>query len=541
MAFQFSEAANFKPGMLFLGRDEHGLEKGIATERHALTIAGSGSGKGAAQIIPNLLRWPHSVCVVDPKGENAEHTWQAREAMGQLVGVVDPFHVANVPDRLRVSINPLAMVDPSSLTTRADIEVIADGLVKRSDPKHTEWDDGAASIIAGVIAFVIAEAPPEHRTLTAVRKVLLQPNDALFQDAQRMMACEACGGLAKSAGLTIATGIEAAKGMEKDFLSGARRHSQWIDDPAHAAVLGSSTFDLDTLKTGRASLFLVIPPQYLDTQGVFLRLFVRSALNAMAKGNRQAGKCLFLLDEFFSLGRLDIVAKAAGLMRSYGVQLWVFLQDLGQLTSLYRDDAGTFFSNSDAHIFFGNTDADSLIHISARLGQFTAADLTSSPPQKQNLIWPTPDDIRRQAMQHDNAMAKHNYTMSMRGSPRLPPDTIRELISKRDEDTVAQNMIVFAKGKNIYRLRLAPYFQPAPKPEEPKPIKYRTPYRVMFFKFAALCGIAASFIVWFSHLGEKSQGFGQYFSELLFYTAGLIIIGISLVLVVLQKEQEGHT
>ena len=68
----------------------------MKTDRHALTVAGSRSGKGAAVIIPNLKRWTDNALVVDPKGEAARETWKERLAMGQAVHVLDPFGVADV-------------------------------------------------------------------------------------------------------------------------------------------------------------------------------------------------------------------------------------------------------------------------------------------------------------------------------------------------------------------------------------------------------------------------------------------------------------
>lgn len=53
-------------------------------------------GKGAALIIPNHLRRPHSAVVVDPKGENAEKIWEVHKAVGQNIYVLDPFRSANV-------------------------------------------------------------------------------------------------------------------------------------------------------------------------------------------------------------------------------------------------------------------------------------------------------------------------------------------------------------------------------------------------------------------------------------------------------------
>lgn len=459
MPFVFSnpQPYRFKDGDIFLGVDDQGQEIGIQTERHAIAVAGAGSGKGAALIIPNLLRWQASALCIDPKGENAERAYEAREAMGQTVGVLDPFHAAEVPERLRVSINVLDGIDPASRTARGDVETIADGLVKRADPRHAQWDDGAATVLAGVIAYVLADPPPEGASLPLIRTVLLQGHDALYVDAQRMLDCDACGGLAKAAGATIMAALESDKGMEKDFLGGARRHSAWLDDPAIADVLGASTFDLPSLKSGKGTLFLVLPPHYIDSKAAFLRLFVRSALNTMAAGGSgKGGRCLFLLDEFYALGKLDIVAKAAGLMRSYGVSLFPFLQDLGQLQELYGvKGAETFFGNADAHVFFGNSDAVTLQYVSDRLGRLTPDEITTDLPPLQNN---DPKSIFAH-YRHEQA-ASYNHKMRGVGNPRFTSSDIAALVGKGHGDKVAKTMIVFGKSGEILNLHLSPYFDP---------------------------------------------------------------------------------
>jgi hypothetical protein len=61
--------------------------------------------------------------------------------------------------------------------------VIADGLVKRADPKHAQWDDGAVSILAGIMAFVLTDVPPEKRNLMSIRAILMQEDEDLRADA----------------------------------------------------------------------------------------------------------------------------------------------------------------------------------------------------------------------------------------------------------------------------------------------------------------------------------------------------------------------
>ncbi len=60
---------------------------------HLVTIAPTRSGKGISAIIPNLLTYPGSVIVTDPKGENFAVTARRRQELGTQVVVFDPFGV----------------------------------------------------------------------------------------------------------------------------------------------------------------------------------------------------------------------------------------------------------------------------------------------------------------------------------------------------------------------------------------------------------------------------------------------------------------
>lgn len=485
--FRFTDttAHHFRPGMIFLGRDpQTGHDIGIKTERAAITIAGAGAGKNAALQIPNLLRWTENALVIDPSGGNVEVTWQAIEEMGQQVAVLDPFRVAKVPDRLRVGCNLLASIDPASLTAREDIRVIADGLVMRHDPKHGDWADARVDVIAGVIAQVVSKAPPEHRTLADVRACLTLPADAGKDEVSQLEAFftmmrenPSCGGLARHGGNVGLSSLKSkgGDGPISKAVPGAATDTKWIDSPAMESVLVGD-FDLASLKTGKVTVFLVLPPQYLDEHGRFLRLFVLAALQAMMKGGVGGRTCLFMLDEFFSLGYMQIVEKAAGLMRKYGVILWPFLQDLGQLIKLYDPNgASTFFGNSDAHIFFGNTDMPTLEHVSARLGTIKVEDTGATPVQAPVQSF---DIFNGQPNNTWNAVAnalyqtqQNHYQHALRsvGAPRLTPHDIRQIVGKT-EGVVANAMIVFGKGGDVFILALAPYFMRFAPPVPRNPV-----------------------------------------------------------------------
>ena len=467
----------YQTGDLFLGSDggeDGGCAIGIDTDRHAICIAGSRSGKGAGLIIPNLKRWPHNILCIDPKGENAELTYQDREKMGQAVHVLDPFGSADVPDRIRAKFNPLASIDLTSNRARADIADIANGLVVVTDPKHMEWIKGARSILAGIIAYVIADAPPDHRNFASVRNILMLPKETasgamgLWDHAQEMAADERIGGLIRNAGTMLITAMDSAKAIEKDFLGLARTSTDWLDDDSIAECLSDTTFQMADLKTGTVSVFLVLPSDgtFLETYGAFLRLFVKTALNAM--GKQQKGKrCLFILDEVYSLGKLDELVDSAGRLPSYGVHLFLFFQNLTQSFKRYdKEGTETFFGNADAHIFFGNTDGTTLDYVSKRMGNFTPNEVVQEPPKKRAYsFWKDSRFFRderesREIKQanDENLQAGYQHQMKLVGTPRLPPDQVKALVAKMDDDSVASSMIVFGKGDHVFNLQLAPYF-----------------------------------------------------------------------------------
>lgn len=443
------------PNPLFFGRmtGEDAKPLFVSTEKHAITIASSRSGKGVGVIIPNLRQWPNSALVIDPKGEAAEATAEQREKIGQKVYVLDPFKIADVPERFRASLNLLSELDPQSPRIREDINVIADGLVMRHDPKSGFWDGGGLSVIAGLIAHVLTGNHNHPKTLPTVREFLTANADRFAAIVDEMEENHSCGRLAATAaGKLTKTGTEAGH-----FLSVADENTKWLDSVAMSDLLGESDFSLRDLKREKVTVFLVLPVDLLEEHGRFLRLFVRCAIAAMAQpvnGQRKGESCLFLLDEFPALGHMSEIAKSSGLMPGYGVHLWPFVQDIGQLLEVYgHDGTHTFFGNADLHQFFGSVDKATLEYVSSMVGGWTQDDFKehfdeaeAGYPDEKTMFWLS--DVKAK-MLRENALARHNAVMDafkqMHGRPRLEGEKISQLIAK-GERGVSVHSINFVKG-----------------------------------------------------------------------------------------------
>lgn len=449
-----SQALAYQPDKLFLGvlnaRVERvtnedgtqgeryaqgGVPIGVKTDQHAITIAGSRTGKGRAAIIPNMLRYQGSVLAIDPKGELALATAEVRGGkLGQHVVVVDPFGTTTdeqgrpkLPEGYYRGFNPISLMRPASMIEDAVLMTDALVLPGAGDP---HWDESARTIIEGVILEVAtADRFEGRRSLVKVRDLLAEGEDrhdpvvaALFDtdDTTGMDVLEACmRESAEGAVRRAAADFFERPDRERDsVLSTARRHLRPLAFPEIAASLSGAGFDLSDLKRSSMTVYLCLPGRHMGPCGRWLRLFVNLALQAMetTKGQPAAGcPVLFVLDEFAALGHMRQIEDAAGQIAGYGVKLWPILQDLGQLKALYKERWETFMGNAGTLQFFGNNDLTTLEWISKRLGSTTIEQLSSSHV--------TPGAARSGAM---------GESYAPRTTPILEPDEIALAFGRAD-------------------------------------------------------------------------------------------------------------
>lgn len=120
------------------------------------------------------------------------------------------------------------------------------------------------------------------------------------------------------------------------MLSTSVRHTAWLDDPRLCAALARSDFSMADLKRQPMTVYLAIPPDRLRACLGFVRGFVGLALDGItAAPGKPVHRVAFFLDEFGQLGRMDRLADSVTLLRGYGAQLWLFVQDLSQLKAVY--------------------------------------------------------------------------------------------------------------------------------------------------------------------------------------------------------------
>jgi len=370
-------------------------------QRHLLTVAPTRAGKGVSTIIPNLLTYPGSAIIIDPKGENATITYDRRAAIGRSFAL-DPWGITGKPV---ARFNPLDLLTADSPTLIEDALLIADALVVHEGGDSSFWADEARALIMGFLLH-IATSPTEAetRTLGRLRDILTSTPDELADVGLAMAESDHPVVVSSAARL-----ISKSENERSGVMSTAQQNTHFLESPALRENLAASDFRFADLKGDTpASVYIVLPVDRLTTYNRWLRMLIALGIADLARNPaKPARPVLFMLDEFAQLGRLKIIEDAYGLMAGLGIQLHAIVQDLSQMERLYEKGWQTFIGNAGAIQIFGTRDLHTAEYISKMIGVTTrtlrstssssgqggGSSSTSWSPTQRPLVFP--DELMR--------------------------------------------------------------------------------------------------------------------------------------------------
>lgn len=335
---------------------------------HLLTVAPTRSGKGVSVIIPNLLTVNRSVICIDPKGENAQITARRRSTFGP-VHILDPFNVSGKHNCAYNPLSGLSAYDPDFVDDAASIASAL--IVSAPNARELHFDEAARALVRGLIMAVIVSEPSDRRNLVSLREYLTYPTErfALLLNSMAQMP-EADGAIAVAANVFLGKNQKEAAAI----LSTAQEQTNFLDSPQLRQTLKSSDVDFGMLKKRVSSVFVVLPQSRLDSHGRWIRLLIARAMQDIEHDRtKPPAPVLFILDEFPTIGDLPVIKTAVGLMAGFGLQIWAFLQNWGQLEELYQRGAHTFAANAGVFQAFNINDELTARYVSDLSGDATVA------------------------------------------------------------------------------------------------------------------------------------------------------------------------
>ena len=372
------KAGLFKGKGVRIGLSQSGPVLHYGGPGNLILISPARSGKMTCVLAPALLERANrkqSRDIIDSKGELCAITHAAAAKDSEVVAV-DPFGTLK-KNRVKgvkvVGCNPLAVLDPKSVSYGSDVDAITDGVFSHEaggGDNAAFFNDSASLLLStGIRAVFTRHGRKEERNLVAVREAICRD---VFAFARRFANC---GDAAVEAELSRYTSRLAPQSKSvEDIISTFRTQTAFIGmEGIRDSLMQDGIRALD-LKRKPMTVYRILPLETLGTKAVkWFRLLLSTWLSEWLKAGPRGLPLLCLVDEFFSIGRLETfqaaMSQAAG---AAGVQLWPVLQSLSQLQNMYPHEGWrTFLSNSAVKIFFGGTnlDREDAEYISALCGE----------------------------------------------------------------------------------------------------------------------------------------------------------------------------
>lgn len=321
-----ARAASLPQGDGFVLAHDVRLPRDGGGNPHVLSIAPSGAGKSSSQVLPSLLQLPDdcAAVVTDPKGELLARAapWLSRQ--GHKIRVLGPL------SGFGYGWDPLR-----ECQTADDARELARQLIEAGD----EGASGAGGNWNNM-----------SRTCLSAYLVQAQADGLGLADAlQSLYGDEAEGGaLTDSAALLDYRQFQTMAGSGNtvgSVLATIQGSTQvWMQDRVVGWMSAKHQMKLSDIRKTKAVVFLVTSASDARASKPIQRVFFARLFDELASSTGTDVR--IFLDEFANLGQMQGIDHALNLLRSAGVGIYAFVQNLSQLFHVNGRDAGAVVAES---------------------------------------------------------------------------------------------------------------------------------------------------------------------------------------------------
>jgi type IV secretion system protein VirD4 len=355
-------------------------------QQFVMLAAPPGTGKGVGEVIPNLLSYPDSMVVNDPKFENWDITSGFRKAAGHKVYRFSP-------ERLETHRwNPLASISRDHLYRLGEIRTMASVLFVSDNPKNQEWYNKAGNVFTAVLLYLM-ETPEMPCTLPQAYEIG-SLGTGMGAWAQQVIDQRSSGKEALSVETLRELGgvLEASKNKSSGWSTTADIVrdvlSMYAEKTVAWAVSGDQNspdnIDFSKAREERTTIYFSVTEGSLKKYGPLMNLFFTQAIRLNSKVlPEQGGHCAdgtlrykyqlaLMMDEFAIMGRMEIMETAPALTRGAGLRFFLIFQGKDQIRATYGEEAANGIMKAiHNEIVFAPGDIKLAEEYSRRLGNTT--------------------------------------------------------------------------------------------------------------------------------------------------------------------------
>lgn len=295
-----------------------------------------------------------------------------------------------------------------------DIEAFAAALISNSSTGDPFWNNAARDIFIGVLRYCFAN---NKKTNNDIWETITLPNSILYVLLRQTKGGEAgAKHLEDSDGRTAMSIMSNLMQFVKIFeymksMHGTFSIKEWIAD-----------------ENERGLLFITNYANLQNTLRPIISLFIQTAGSALLSLTDDIHRRVyFFLDEFGQLPNMSTIQNLMTASRSKGGAVFIGIQDIGQLDTIYKKDIRTTILNSASNrLIFNCKDHDTAKFFSNDIGEteywedmesqsigFSKGDRVNTSRQRRKEALVTPEDI--QSLPDLNAfisIGHHNVTLT---------------------------------------------------------------------------------------------------------------------------------
>lgn len=353
----------------------------LSGQQFVILAAPTRSGKGVGVVIPNLLEYGESAVVLDIKQENYELTSGWRASQGQEVYLFNPF----AEDRRTHRWNPLNYVAKDPAFRVSDLMSIAAMLYPDGADDQKFWVSQARNAFMAFTLFLFEKWEDDEKsglplklrtkpTLGAVYRLSSGDGSDMKQSYQTLAQQPFLSGNTRSA---FANLLSQANETFASILGTFKEPlNAWINPVLDAATSGDD-FLLTDVRKKKMTIYIGIQPNKLAESRLIVNLFFSQLINQNTRELPQSNpslkyQCLLLMDEFTSIGKVEIIATAVSYMAGYNIRLLPIIQSMSQLDATYgKDVSRTLLTNHALQIVFAPREQQDANDYSDMLGYTT--------------------------------------------------------------------------------------------------------------------------------------------------------------------------
>ncbi|HEY0660846.1 MAG TPA: type IV secretory system conjugative DNA transfer family protein [Lysobacter sp.] len=352
----------------------------LSGQQFVILAAPTRSGKGVGVVIPNLLDYQESMVVLDIKQENFDLTSGWRASQGHEVYLFNPF----AEDRRTHRWNPLSYVSKDPAFRVSDLMSIAAMLYPDGADDQKFWISQARNAFMAFSLYLFENLDDERAsgfsvgqdapTLGGIYRLSSGDGTELKAYLRTLSQKKFLSGNARSAFSNLLSQADetfsSILGTFKEPLNA------WINPVLDAATSGDD-FLLTDLRRKKMTVYVGIQPNKLAESRLIVNLLFSQIVNLNTKELPQKNpelkhQCLLLMDEFTSIGKVDIIATAVAYMAGYNIRLLPIIQSMAQLDATYgKDVSRTLITNHALQIIYAPREQQDANDYSDMLGYTT--------------------------------------------------------------------------------------------------------------------------------------------------------------------------